>query len=145
MALLIVGVGSVGKPGAGTLIGLLTGILAMVLLPGREGLLVGVKYFVPGVIVDLLLPIMGGRLDRYPVAIVIGAAAHCGKLAASYLLGIALGIPHDYLVLGMGFSATLHVAFGALGGALGALVLKRLQKAGLPSPGSGHVVEEPTS
>jgi hypothetical protein len=131
MALLIAGVGIVGRPWAGTLIGLLSGALATFFLPGKEGLLVGVKYLVPGVMVDILLPLMGRRLDRYIVAIVIGAAAHASKLAASYLMGLAAGISQDYLALGIGLAATLHVGFGALGGALGAVVLKLLRTAGV--------------
>jgi ABC-type thiamin/hydroxymethylpyrimidine transport system permease subunit len=131
MALLVVGVGSIRRPGVGTLIGFITAVLATILLPGKEGLLVGVKYLVPGITFDLLLPLLGGRLDRYPTAIALGAAAHASKLVASYLVGLAAGISADYLALGLGPAATLHVVFGALGGALGALVLKRLNKSGV--------------
>jgi hypothetical protein len=132
MALLVIGVGLVGRRGAGTLIGLLSGVLAMIFLPGKEGLLVGVKYFVPGLTVDVLLPLLGGRIDRYLTAIVIAAAAHSTKLAASYFLGLAAGISAEYLALGIGLAATLHLAFGAIGGALGAVVLRMLRRAGVP-------------
>ncbi len=149
MALLVVGVGLVKRPWAGTLIGLVSGVLAMFFLPGKEGILVGVKYFVPGVTVDLLLPLFGGRLDNYLVAIVIAAAAHTAKLAADYFLGLAAGIPLDFLALGIGLAATLHVGFGALGGALGALVLKMLRRAGiaadLEGPTGAPPPEEATS
>jgi len=134
MALLVVGVGVVRRPGAGTLIGLLSGILATIFLPGQQGLLVGVKYFVPGVVADLMWTAFRGGFDRYAIAIVVGATANAAKLSASYLLGLLLGIPAGYLALGVGIAATTHVLFGALGGLIGAFVLQRLQRAGIPAP-----------
>ncbi|MDZ4169655.1 MAG: cobalt ABC transporter permease [Coriobacteriia bacterium] len=131
MALLLIGVGVVGRPGTGTLIGLISGLLAVIILPGREGIFVGVKYFVPGLIVDVLTPLLGGRLDRYPAAVIVAAAAHMGKLTASYLLGLALGVPGGYLAIGLGFAAVTHLGFGALGGVAAAFVLQRLSRAGM--------------
>jgi len=133
MALLVVGVGVVRRPGAGTLIGLLSGILATIFLPGQQGLLVGVKYFVPGLVADLMWIIFGGGFDRYAIAIVVGATANAAKLSASYVLGLLLGIPAGYLALGVGIAATTHVFFGALGGLIGAFALQRLKRAGIPS------------
>ncbi len=132
MALLVVGVGVIGRPGAGTMIGLLTAILATVFLPSQQGVLVGVKYFVPGLVVDLLWFVFRGGFDRYAIAVVVGATANAAKLTASYLLGLLLGIPAGYLALGVGLAATTHVVFGALGGLIGAYVLRRLQRAGIP-------------
>jgi len=133
MALLVVGMGVVRRPGAGTLIGLLTGVLATIFLPSQQGLLVGVKYFVPGVVVDVMYLALGGGFERYFVAALVGATANVAKLFASYLLGLALGIPAGYLALGVGLAATTHVVFGALGGWIGAFVLRRLAKAGIPA------------
>jgi len=131
MALIVVGVGLIRKPGAGTLIGLLTAVLATVLLPGRQGILVGAKYFIPGLLFDVLTPLLGGRLDRVLVAMVIAATANVAKLATAYVLGVVAGVPGGFLALGIGFAATTHLVFGALGGLLGSLVLKRLIRAGI--------------
>jgi len=131
MALLVVGVGLIRRPGAGTLIGLLTGLMAMVLLPGRQGLLVGAKYFIPGLLFDVLAPLMGNRLDRVVVAMAIAAAANVAKLATAYLIGLIAGVPGGFLALGLGFAATTHLVFGALGGLAGSLVLKRLLRTGI--------------
>jgi hypothetical protein len=133
MALLVVGVGVIRRPGAGTMIGLLTAILATIFLPGQQGVLVGVKYFVPGLVVDLLWFVFRGGFDRYAIAVVVGATANAAKLTASYLLGLLLGIPAGYLALGVGLAATTHVVFGALGGLIGAYVLRRLERAGIPN------------
>jgi hypothetical protein len=131
MALIVVGVGLVRRPGAGMLIGLLTAVMATVLLPGRQGILVGAKYFIPGLLFDLLTPLLGGRLDRVLVAMVVASAANVAKLATAYVLGLVAGVPGGFLALGIGFAATTHLTFGALGGLVGALVLKRLVRAGM--------------
>ena len=144
MALLIIGAGLVGKRGAGSLIGLITGILAVFLIPGREGLLTGLKYFVPGVIVDVFAFSFGGRLDSYPVAILAGAAGNVGKLTTSYIIGLLAGIPSGYLAVGLGIAATTHLVFGAVGGWLGAFVLKRLARAGVTlKPTTADDIPEP--
>jgi hypothetical protein len=62
---------------------------------------------------------------------VAAATANVAKLMAAYLLGLALGIPAGYLALGVGVAATTHVVFGALGGFIGAFVLKRLANSGV--------------
>jgi ABC-type thiamin/hydroxymethylpyrimidine transport system permease subunit len=131
MALLIVGKGIVRKPAAGTLIGLVTGIAAVALVPGKEGILTGLKYLVPGITVDLLTPLFRGRLDRIVPAALIAAAAHVAKLMTALIMGVALGIPSGFLALGLGFAAATHLGFGVLGGVLGAVVLARLENAGV--------------
>ncbi|HET6351652.1 MAG TPA: hypothetical protein VFG89_05935 [Coriobacteriia bacterium] len=142
MALLIIGTGAVGKRGAGTLIGLVSAVLASIFLPGSEGPLVGIKYFVPGLLTDVLTPLLGGRLDSPLTATVVGAAANMSKLAASYLIGRAMGISAGYLALGLGVSAVTHLVFGGLGGLAGSLVLGRLRRAGVaaPAPSAGSAV-----
>lgn len=131
MALIVIGVGLVRRPGAGTLIGLLTAILATILVPGRQGILTGAKYFIPGLLFDILTPLMGNRLHRPLVAMVIAASANVAKLLTAYVLGVIAGIPSGFLALGIGLATTTHLVFGALGGLLGSLVLKRLMRAGI--------------
>jgi hypothetical protein len=94
-------------------------------------MLVGLKYFIPGVIFDVLTPLLGGRLDRPVVAALISASANAGKLATAYLVGLAAGIPSGFLALGLGMASTTHVFFGALGGLVGSFVLRRLVRAGI--------------
>lgn len=132
MALMVVGVGLVDRRGAGTLIGLLTAILATFFLPGgSQGILVGLKYFIPGVLFDVMTPLLGGRLDRVAVAVVIAASANVAKLGTAYIVGVIAGLPGGFLALGLGVAATTHLIFGALGGLVGSLVLSRLLRAGI--------------
>lgn len=131
MALLLIGVGIVQRPGAGTLIGFLSGLLAIAVLPGREGIFIGLKYFAPGVVMDVLWVTLGRRFDSAPVAILAGAAANVAKLTTSYVIGLLAGIPHGYLALGLGVAASSHLFFGALGGWIGSITLRRLERTGI--------------
>jgi hypothetical protein len=133
IAVFVVGCGIVRRRGAGTIIGMVGGLLAAMLVPAAEGLLVFVKYAAAGVVLDLCVAAMGDQLDRVVPAMVAGALAHMAKLAANLLLGWALGIPLGFLALGIGGAATTHVLFGALGGLLGAIVLQRLTRSRIPS------------
>lgn len=131
MALLLTGVGIVRRPGAGTLIGFLSGLLAIVALPSREGIFIGLKYFAPGVVMDAMWVTFSGRFDKAGIAMITGAAANIAKLTTSYVIGVLAGIPHGYLALGLGLAATSHLVFGALGGLAGSIVLKRLERTGI--------------
>jgi hypothetical protein len=137
MAFLIVGRGLVRRPTAGTLIGLVTGVVAVALVPGKEGVLTAVKYIVPGITVDLITPMFGGRLDRPIPAALVAATAHVAKLMSALIMGVALGIPSGFLALGLGFAAATHLGFGVIGGLLGAFILARLERAGVIPPISG--------
>jgi ABC-type thiamin/hydroxymethylpyrimidine transport system permease subunit len=131
MALLLIGVGLVRRPGAGSLIGFISGILAIALLPGREGILVGLKYFAPGVVMDVMWTSFGGRFNNVAVAMLAGAAANIAKLTTSYVIGLLAGIPHGYLAIGLGIASTTHLFFGALGGWVGCITLRRLERTGI--------------
>lgn len=131
MALLMVGVALVDRPGAGTLIGVFSGLLAAVFVPGKEGILTAVKYIAPGIVVDVMTPLLGGRLDRPVPAILVGAFGNLSKLLTSYLIGLLAGIPSGFLALGLGFAATTHVVFGGIGGWIGAWVIRRMERAGI--------------
>lgn len=133
MAYLVIGRGLVRKRGAGTLLGLVSGLLAVLIVGGREGLLVWVKYFAPGVVMDIGAIMSRDRLDSALWGTLIGATANAAKLTASLIVSLLLGIPAGYLAIGLGLAAVSHVAFGAIGGWLGALVLRSLRRLRVPA------------
>lgn len=133
MAILLVGRALVRRPWAGTLLGLVSGILAVLIVGGREGLLVWVKYLAPGMMMDLGGLLSGERLDNPWVATLVGALSNAAKLTASLIVSLMLGIPAGYLAVGLGIAATTHVVFGALGGWLGTLVLRILRRLRVPA------------
>ncbi len=132
MAILLVGRGLVRRPWAGTVLGFVSGIIAVAVVGGREGLLLWLKYLAPGAMMDLTALLSREHLGNPFVGAVAGAAANTAKLVTSLLVSLALGIPTGYLALGLGLSATTHVVFGALGGWLGTLVLRLLRRVDVP-------------
>ena len=132
MAILLVGRGLVRRPWAGTVLGFVSGIIAVAVVGGREGLLLWLKYLAPGAMMDLAALMSREHLGHPFVGAVAGAIANAAKLVTSLLVSLALGVPTGYLALGLGLSATTHVVFGALGGWLGTLVLGLLRRVDVP-------------
>lgn len=132
MAILLVGRGLVRRPWAGTVLGFVSGIIAVAVVGGREGLLLWLKYLAPGAMMDLAALMSREHLGHPFVGAVAGAIANAAKLVTSLLVSLALGVPTGYLALGLGLSATTHIVFGALGGWLGTLVLRLLRRVDVP-------------
>lgn len=128
IALLVVGRGLVRRNGAGTAIGVVAGLLVTVSGFGHESVFEWTKYAAAGLALDVTTWALGGDLRRYGVAMAAGVAAHLAKLVAMTLLSLAMGLPLSVVAVGLGLSATSHAGFGAIGGALGALVLRQLDK-----------------
>lgn len=133
MAILVVGRALVRKRWAGTALGLVSGILAVAVVGGREGLLLWLKYLTPGMVMDLAALLSAERLGSPAVGAIAGAVANTAKLVTSLIVSLALGIPTGYLALGLGLSATTHVVFGALGGWLGSTVFRLLKRVDVPA------------
>ena len=128
VALFVICRGLVDKRGAGILLGFVSGVLAQFMGFGDVGPLEWTKWLAAGIVLELLTVAIPGDLRSFPKAIVVGAALHLGKLAALTLAGVLLQVPFALLFLGLGYSATTHVLFGALGGFLGALGLRELRR-----------------
>ena len=127
MAILIVGKGLIPKAGAGTIMGIVSGILAVAFGLGKEGPLLALKCIVPGVFLDILAVMFFNKLESMWVSGIIGALISFSKLLASVVLGIILEIPMVFLAVGFGYASLLHVIFGAVGGVIGAVLIKRLK------------------
>ncbi len=128
IAVMVVGRTVVPRRLAGTWLGTVAGALAVFLGEGREGPLVFLKYFLPGVTLDLLFLTPWGRRDPVPLAVaggLFGALAHLTKLLASYIAGRIIGVPQFFLTLGLLPSAVSHAVFGCLGGYLGVVIGSR--------------------
>ncbi len=127
MAALVVGRGLVRRPWAGTILGLVSGILAVVLVGGAEGPLLWVKYLAPGVMLDLIDVLVPVGLDDPFIGTLAGALANCTKLLSATVVALVMGLDAGFLVVGLGASAVSHAFFGALGGWLGSFLLRRLR------------------
>jgi len=133
IAALVIGRGVVRRPGSATLMALIGGLLVAMMQPSDSGMLFTVaKYVIPGAVLDGLVPLLGGRLDRVVPAVVAGAAAHASKVVVDLAQGLIAGVPTGVLAVDLTAGTALHIAFGALGGLLGALVLQSLIRARIP-------------
>lgn len=127
----IIGVGIVKKPGAGTYIGLISGILATLFGVNTLHIFNLFIYIALGGIIDLVGLLFFYRLDHPAAGFIAGAAGNLAKMVVNYALQTFLGIPAVFIVIGIGTASITHFIFGGLGGIIAALVLARLLKAGV--------------
>jgi len=127
MGILVLGKGLIPKFGAGMIMGAVSGVLAVLLGLGKEGVFVFFKYFVPGLLIDFLAPVFYNKLENPFVGAVCGTLTSLSKLVANLVLGILLKMPMGFIALGLGFAASSHVLFGAAGGLIAAVLIKRLR------------------
>lgn len=130
MAIIVVAAGVVPKPGAVSLVGLTSGILAAFMGMGDFGALETLlSYIMVGVGADLALWLLR-NLDSLVVCMLVGVLGHLGKFLAKWALGAITGAPLGFVALGLARSLVSYIIFGALGGLLGWLTLKALRRAG---------------
>lgn len=129
VALFVVARGLVDKRGAGLLLGIVTGLLAMFMGFGaNQGPFEWTKWVAAGTTLDVMAAVLPGDLRSPLKAALVGAAVHLAKLTAMVLVSLMLRLPLAIIALGLGGSATTHVVFGVVGGLLGALALRELRK-----------------
>ena len=128
VALFVVAAGLIDRRGAATLVGLLAGLLAAVFGLGAVPLVTWIKYVAMGLTVDVGLLMIPGLLGRKAALVVVGAFANLAKLSAAVAIGLLLELPLGFLFWGLGYAATTHVVFGAIGGLLGFYVVRELRK-----------------
>ena len=130
MAIMIVAAGVVSKPGATSVVGFTSGILAAFLGMGDLGALnTFLSYTMIGVGTDLALLLLGNP-ENLIVAGLAGILGHLSKLVVKWAFGVISGAPVGFIALGLAWAVVGYIVFGAIGGILGALTLKALRRAG---------------
>jgi hypothetical protein len=130
MAILVVAVRVVPKPGAASLIGLLSAIMASFFGVGDYGVLdTFFSYLMIGVGTDLALLLLRNP-ENLIAAGIIGAIGHLGKFLVKWAFGVISGAPLGFVTLGLLNSMIGYIVFGVIGGILGGLTLLALRKAG---------------
>ena len=131
IAALVIGRAVVRKPWAATMMGLIGGLLVVMFQPSDAGPFFAIlKYVVPGMVLDVLYPLLGG-FDRGVPAVFAGAIAHAAKVLVDVVQALVLSGRGPALLV-LAEEPIGHILFGALGGLLGALVLKALIRAKIP-------------
>lgn len=130
MAILIVARGLVPKPGALSLVGLTSGLLAAFLGLGDLGpVYTFFGYLASGVAVDLMALFLGNT-EGIVSATLAGTIGNVAKMFVKLGLSVAMQIPAGFVALGLLTSFISNTVAGAVGGLLGWLILRALRKAG---------------
>jgi ABC-type thiamin/hydroxymethylpyrimidine transport system permease subunit len=130
MAIIIIASRVVPKPGAASLVGLTSGIMAAFLGLGDLGALnTLLSYAMSGVGADLALLLLRDP-ENYICAVLAGIFGHLCKFMVKWIFGMMAGAPVGFVALGIIKALAGYIIFGALGGLLGALTLTALRKAG---------------
>ena len=127
MGLLVLGRGLIPKKGAGIIMGIVSGVLAVFLGLGKEGVFVFFKYVMPGLMLDIIAPLFYNKLESPIIGAICGALASVTKMIVNLALGLAMNMPMVFLTLGLGFTAVSHVIFGSIGGVIATILIKRLK------------------
>lgn len=130
---LLVGTAVVRRQGAAVLMGLIGGTLVALFQPGDAAPFFTVaKYVLPGLVLEVLAPLLGYRFDQLIPAVLAGALAHASKVLVDVLQSLAAGLSGALVFAGLTVELLLHIAFGALGGFVAALLMRALIRAQIP-------------
>jgi len=131
MAIIIVGSKVVPKPGAASMIGITSGLLASFLGLGDFGALnTFLSYAMVGIVSDGILMLLGGDPENLIMAVIVGIFGHLGKFLTKWAFGIISGAPIGFVALGLLRAIIGYILFGAIGAVLGWVTLKALKRAG---------------
>ena len=131
MAIIIVAAKAVPKPGAVSIVGITSGVMAAFLGMGDFGSLnTFLSYALLGIASDLVLLLLGGNPEGFVVAVLVGIFGHMAKFLVKWAFGILSGAPVGFVALGLLKAIIGYVLFGAIGGALGRATIKALDRAG---------------
>ncbi|MCD1293451.1 cobalt ABC transporter permease [Methanocella sp. CWC-04] len=128
---IILGVAIVSRPGSGTYIGFISGVLAAFLGMGDSGIFDFFKYLTMGITIDVLGQVFKGHLTNPIVGIMLGAAGNLSKMVVNYYVDVMLGVPASFILMGIGLASVSHFIFGGLGGLIASILLNRLYRAGV--------------
>lgn len=123
----IIGIGLTRKFGAGTYIGVLSGLLIGMIGMADTGLLKVFEYTAMGLTMDVLAVVFRGHLSNLFVGFILGAFGSFDKMLVNYSLLSALSLNANILLAGIGIAGAVHLIFGGTGGVIADLILGRVQ------------------
>jgi uncharacterized membrane protein len=128
---MIVGIAIVRKPGAGLYIGLISGLLASFFGLGAIHVFDVFKHLALGITADICAMAFAYHFESIAVGVITGAVANTVKMVVHYSVQMLLGVPQYFLLFGIGLNAVSYIIFGALGGLISVLIVRRLTRAGV--------------
>jgi hypothetical protein len=128
----IIGIGLTKKFGAGTYIGVLSGLLIGFVGGADTGPFKVFEYTAMGFTMDVLAIQFKGHLFNPLVGLLLGAFGSFDKMLVNYTITSALSVNANILLAGIGVAGASHLVFGGAGGFISALVLGRVQHVQFP-------------
>jgi hypothetical protein len=129
----IIGIGLTQKFGAGTYIGVLSGLLIGFVGMADVGPLKVFEYVAMGFTMDILALGFKGHLTNPLVGVILGAFGSFAKLAVNYTITGALITNANVILVGIGIAGSVHLIFGGAGGAISSIVLNRIRHFHFPN------------
>ena len=128
----IIGIGLTCKFGAGTYIGVLSGLLIGFVGMADTGPLKVFEYTAMGLTMDILALAFKGHLTNILVGVILGAFGSFVKLTVNYSITGVLAANANVILVGIGVAGAVHLIFGGAGGAISAIVLNRIRAVQFP-------------
>jgi hypothetical protein len=129
----IVGIGLTKKFGAGTYIGVLSGLLIGSIGMADTGMLKVFEYIAMGATMDVLGLVFKGHLGNVFVGVLLGAFGSFDKLLVNWSITSALSMNANVLLAGIGVAGASHLIFGGAGGLISAIIVNRVQVLHFPN------------
>jgi hypothetical protein len=129
----IVGIGLTKKFGAGSYIGVLSGMLIGSIGMADTGMLKMFEYIAMGATMDVLALVFKGHLGNVFVGIILGSFGSFDKLLVNWTITSALSMNANVLLAGIGIAGASHLIFGAAGGLISAIIVNRVQVLHFPN------------
>ena len=126
MFFLLLGCALVPRHGAGTTLGVLTGMLAILFGLGQEGILIFFKWLIVGLTLEVFLAGAPAFAQRWHAAVAAGGAAAVAKTVLNLALFFVFGFSGKAVETVGAVAVTLNFLFGAVGGFLGWALWKRI-------------------
>ena len=128
----IIGIGLIRKFGAGTYIGVLSGLLIGFVGMADTGPFKVFEYTAMGLTMDILALAFKENLTNPLVGLMLGAFGSFDKMLVNYSITSALSVNANILLVGIGIAGTVHLIFGGAGGAISSIVLNRIRHMQFP-------------
>lgn len=129
----IIGIGVTRKFGAGTYIGIISGLLLGAIGMADKGFFEVFEYVAMGFTMDVLGLFFKGHLGNVLVGFIMGAFGSFDKMLVNYSLTAALNLNANILFAGIGIAGAVHLVFGGAGGIISSIVVGRVQHLHFPN------------
>lgn len=129
----IIGIGLTRKFGAGTYIGVLSGLLIGLVGGADTGPLKVFEYTAMGFTMDVLALAFKGHLTNPLVGLILGAFGSFVKLLVNYTITGLIAQNANVILVGIGLAGAVHLIFGGAGGVIASIILNRIKHVQLPN------------